>query len=201
MKQPIKIGILLFDDVEELDAVGPYQVFGTARSFLPEQFDVRFVAHRDAPVTCVNGMRLLPHSDFSSCGELNVLVIPGGRGTRIQSKDEELLEWIESTAEKCDWVASVCSGARITLAAGLAVGRRITTHKDVIEELRQLGTADVLDDVRFVKDGKFLHSAGISAGIDMSLWLLGELAGDPAVARKVQSHMEYFPAPPYAYEV
>jgi transcriptional regulator GlxA family with amidase domain len=195
-----RIGILVFDDVEELDAVGPYQVFGTARSEFPESFHVSLIAQSaEAPVRCVNGLRILPDHDFGTAPALDVLVIPGGIGTRRVAVDRHALEWIRATVRRCRWVASVCTGARITFAAGLADGKRITTHWSAIEELRATGRAQVLDDVRFVRDGNVIHSAGVSAGIDMALWLVGELAQDPLAARKVQKMLEYYPAPPYAY--
>ncbi|HYD99983.1 MAG TPA: DJ-1/PfpI family protein [Alphaproteobacteria bacterium] len=195
------VGILIFDGVEELDAVGPYEVFGVARGLRPDLFDVCLVAERAEPVECVNRMRILPHHGFADAPRLDVLVIPGGIGTRREAGNEALLHWVRETAARCAWVASVCSGARVTLASGLAAGRRITTHSGVVQELRDRGgAAAVLDDVRFVRDGNLVHSAGISAGIDMSLWLVGQIAGDPAVARAVRREMEYDPAPPYAYE-
>lgn len=194
------IGILLFDDVEELDAVGPYEVFGTARGMRPDLFEVFMVAERADPITCVNGLRILPHHGFADAPKLDVLLIPGGIGTRKQAGNETLVSWVKRTAEQCEWVTSVCTGTFVTLAAGLAAGKRVTSHWSVIEELRARGTAEILEDVRFVRDGGLIHSAGISAGIDMALWLVGQLAGDPALARAVQKEMEYYPAPPYAYD-
>lgn len=196
-----EIGIFVFNEVEELDAVGPYQVFGTANQERPDLFRARLVGETGEPIECVNGLRIVPHFSFADAPNFNVLVIPGGRGTRVQAQNQNVLEWVWSTAAKCEWVASVCSGARITLATGLADGKRITTHHGVIEELRAKGqAAEVLDDVRFVRDGKTIHSAGISAGIDMSLWLVGHLAAEPGFARLVQKEMEYYPAPPHAFE-
>lgn len=196
------VAILVFDDVEELDAVGPYQVFGTAASEFPELFNVFMVAGAaDVPVRCVNGLRLLPHCGLNDAPPIDLLIIPGGVGTRRLAADAGLVEWVRATAEQCQWVASVCTGARVTVAAGLADGKRITTHWSAIEEIRALGRAEVLADVRFVRDGNLVHSAGVSAGIDMALWMVGELAGDPQVARSVQKMLEYDPAPPYAYLV
>lgn len=196
-----RIGIVVFDDVEELDAVGPYEVFGVARGLRPESFELSLVAaDSSTPVRCVNGLRLLPDRGFDGDPSLDVLIIPGGVGTRKVAADEAFLTWIRTAAAGAQIVASVCTGARVTLAAGLAEGRRLTTHWSAVEELRADGrAAEVLDDVRFVRDGNIIHSAGVSAGIDMSLWLLGQLT-EPGFARQVQRVIEYQPAPPYAYD-
>lgn len=195
-----RIGILIFDDVEELDAIGPYQVFGTARSEFPESFEVSLIAGSGgSPVRCVNGLRILPDFDFGTAPDLDVLIIPGGIGSRRVAADGVALDWVRSTALRCRWIGSVCTGARVTLAAGLADGKRITTHWSAIEELRETGRTAVLENVRFVRDGNLIHSAGVSAGIDMALWLVGELKADPCAARSVQKILEYYPAPPYAY--
>lgn len=195
------VGILLFPDVEELDLVGPYQVFGAAHAAKPEAFDVFLVAaDASGPVRCVNGLRVLPDYDFASAPPIDLLLIPGGVGTRKVAKDEQSVDWVRTTAASARMVASVCTGARVTLAAGLAAGKRITTHWTAIEEMRVDGRAsEVLDDVRYVQDGHIVHSAGVSAGIDMSLWLLGEIV-DPAFARQIQKTIEYYPEPPYGDE-
>jgi len=197
----IRFGIMIFDDVEELDAVGPYEVFGVARSMRPEQFDVVLLAaDKSKPIKCVNGLRILADHSFVDAPDIDVLVIPGGVGTRRVAKDEAALDWVKSMSAKARITASVCTGARVTLASGLAHGRRITTHWGAIEEIKADGrAAEVLDNVRFVRDGSIIHSAGVSAGIDMSLWLIGQLA-EPALARDVQKMIEYQPAPPYAYD-
>lgn len=193
------VGILVFDDVEELDAVGPYEVFGVARALRPEAFDVFMVGSgRDRPVRCVNGLRILPDYGFADAPDIDLLLVPGGVGTRRAASDVPLLDWVRRTSAAATWTASVCTGARITLATGIAHGRRITSHWSAIAELRADGrAAEVLDDVRFVRDGQVVHSAGVSAGIDMSLWLVGELA-DPAFAREVTRMIQYEPEPPYA---
>ncbi|MCB0969837.1 MAG: DJ-1/PfpI family protein, partial [Ilumatobacter sp.] len=112
-----------------------------------------------------------------------------------------LLDWIARVAADCQWVTSVCTGALLLTAAGPAKGRRVTTHWAFVESLRARGeAAEVLADVRWVRDGNIVTAAGVSAGIDMALWLLGEWRG-PAFARRVQRAMEYHPAPPYAAHV
>jgi transcriptional regulator GlxA family with amidase domain len=129
-----------------------------------------------------------------------VLLVPGGGGSRAAAAEPRLIDWVQTQALGCRWVTSVCTGARVLAAAGLLDGKRITTYHDAIDELRDGGrVADVLAGVRYVRDGNVVTSAGVSAGIDMTLWLLGQLTS-PAFAREVQADIEYFPAPPYAAE-
>jgi transcriptional regulator GlxA family with amidase domain len=196
----LALGIFIFDDLEELDAVGPYEVFAAAAGMRAGFLDVFLVAETTQPVRCVNGMRIVPHYSFVTAPPIDILLIPGGVGTRAQAGRSQVIAWIGKTAAAARWVASVCSGARLTLATGLAAGKRITTHWSVIDELRRDGrAAEVLDNVRFVRDGNLVSAAGVSAGIDMALWLVGQLA-DPAFAREVQKYIEYYPAPPYTHE-
>lgn len=195
------IQIVVFNDVEELDAVGPYEVFGTARQLAPDSFDVSLVAETLEPVRCVNGLRLLPDVTFGDAAQPDVIVVPGGNGSRRQQHNSEMIQWVQRTAKHCHWVTSVCTGARILLQAGLCDDKRITSHRSAIDDLRdQQRAADVLDNVRFVRDGNLVTSEGVSAGIDMSLWLVGQTLSVP-FARDVQKELAYFPAPPYAFDV
>jgi transcriptional regulator GlxA family with amidase domain len=200
------IGILIFDDAEELDFVGPWEVFTminevSARTGKDRPHNVILVAERDAPVRCAKGMRVLPDVTTANCPKLDVLLIPGGQGTRREVKNEALLGWIAKTAAQCQWITSVCTGALLLTAAGPAKGKRVTTHWGFIETLRARGeAAEVLSHIRYVRDGNVVTAAGVSAGIDMALWLTGQMH-DAALARAVQRAMEYDPAPPYAAEV
>jgi transcriptional regulator GlxA family with amidase domain len=194
------IGILLFDDAEELDWAGPWEVFTMAVLGLPEA-RVLTVAERDAPVRCAKGLRVLPDYSFGREPALDVVVVPGGQGTRAEAENPVLLEWLRKTAEGCRWVASVCTGSLLLSAAGLTRGRRITTHWGFVPELRKRAPeAEVLERVRYVRDGNLVSAAGVSAGIDMALWLVGQL-WDVERARRTQRMMEYDPAPPYTAEV
>ena len=195
------IGIVLFNGVEELDAIGPWEVLRSAQLTPGGDLEVFTVAETRAAITCNKGLVLTPDRSFADTPALDVLLVPGGNGSRAVAEDETALAWIRAVAERAQWVTSVCTGARVLLAAGPARGKRITTYYDAIEELRESGLAgEVLSDVRFVRDGNLVTSAGVSAGIDMSLWLLGQLYR-PAFAREVQQGIEYFPAPPYSAEV
>jgi putative intracellular protease/amidase len=196
-----RIGILLFDGVEELDVVGPYEVFGWAGAVRKEFASVCTVAERDQTIRWHKGLRIIPDCDFDHAPEFDVLIVPGGAGTRREVSNARLISWVAAQAARSEWVAGICTGTRLLIAAGPARGKRVTTYFGAIDELRAQGQAgEVLDNVRFVRDGNLLTSAGVSAGIDMALWLVGELA-NPAFARSVQQGIEYFPAPPYAYSI
>ena len=191
------IAILLFDGVEELDAIGPWEVFRVAGE-RQAGLDCFTVAESAAPLTCANGLRLLPDHDLASAPDIDVIVVPGGRGTKGVLARPGLLEWIAATAAGCRWVTSVCTGAELLIAAGPARGKRVTTYHAAIPALRQAGGAgEVVDGERWVRDGNLVTAAGVSAGIDMALWLLGEMY-EPGFARQVQRDIEYDPQPPYA---
>ena len=200
------IGILVFDDAEELDFVGPWEVFTMAnevskRSGNSAPQRVLLVAEREAPVRCAKGMRVLPDVVLANCPQLDVLLVPGGQGTRREVENTALLAWIAKTAAGCQWITSVCTGALLLTAAGPARGKRVTTHWGYVSTLRERSeAAEVLENIRYVRDGNVVTAAGVSAGIDMALWLTGQLYGAD-FARKVQRAMEYDPAPPYAAEV
>lgn len=193
----MKIGILLFEGVEELDVVGPYEVFAWA-GVKREDFVTVFTVAQTADIVRFNkGMRVVPDYSFDNAPPLDVLLIPGGSGIMKQTSNEAILAYVREEAARCSWVTSVCTGTWLLAASGLAAKKRVTTYWGLTDELRKLdSTMKVLDDVRFVRDGNMVTSAGVSAGIDMALWLIGEWA-DPAFARSVQKGIEYFPAPPY----
>ncbi|MBV9992032.1 MAG: DJ-1/PfpI family protein [Alphaproteobacteria bacterium] len=198
----LRIGILVFDDAEELDFVGPWEVFTMANEMAKRMgreapHAVRLVAERDAPVRCAKGMRVLPDTTTGQCGALDVLLVPGGQGTRREVNNTALLEWIAATAATATWTTSVCTGALLLTAAGPAKGKRVTTHWAFVETLRARNEAsEVVANYRYVRDGNIVTAAGVSAGIDMALWLVGEWHGAD-FARTVQRGMEYDPAPPY----
>jgi transcriptional regulator GlxA family with amidase domain len=192
-------GIVLFEDAEELDFAGPWEVFTVARMLRPEDRVVTIAATRE-PVRAAKGLRVLPDHSFADAPQLDVLLVPGGQGTRREVGKAELIDWLRKAGASCTWVTSVCTGALLLHEAGFAKNRRVTTHWGFIEQLRARGEIEVLEKIRWVRDGNLVTSAGVSAGIDMALWLVGQIHG-PAIARQVQHIMEYEPAPPYAAEV
>ncbi len=194
----LEVGVVLFDDAEELDWAGPWEVLTGLR--VVGEANVFTVAERDQPIRCAKGLRVLPDRTFDEVDRLDVLLIPGGQGSRVELKNPAMLDWVRRVADGCQWVTSVCTGAAILAAAGLLEGRRATTHWGYIETLReQHPEIEVLERVRYVRDGHVVTAAGVSAGIDMSLWLVGQIHS-PEVARRVQHYIEYDPAPPYAAE-
>ena len=194
----ITTGILIFPDAEELDFVGPWEVFTMARFVKPDDRAV-LIAQTLEPVRCAKGMRVLPDHTLADAPELDVLLVPGGIGTRREVANGELIDWLRKTGARARWVTSVCTGSLLLHEAGFAQGKRITTHWGFVKTLRERG-AEVLEHVRYVRDGNLVTAAGVSAGIDMALWLLGQIHGVD-VARQVQRGMEYDPAPPYGAEV
>jgi transcriptional regulator GlxA family with amidase domain len=194
------IGILLFDDAEELDFVGPWEVFTMASADLPE-VRVLTLAERAGPIRCAKGLRVLPDLELAKAPELDCILVPGGQGTRREVENPLLLDWLAKAGARCRWVTSVCTGSLLLHASGLAKGRRITTHWAFVEALRSRAPdATVLDAVRYVRDGNVVTAAGVSAGIDMALWLVGQIWGVER-ARRTQRAMQYDPAPPYQAEV
>lgn len=194
------IGVVFFDDAEELDAIGPWEVFTMARH-LDESLKVVSVSETGGTVRCAKGLRIEMDHSFADAPPLDVLLLPGGMGTRREVDNPAMLAWIANVAPDCQWVTSVCTGSLLLTAAGPAAGKRVTTHWGFIEQLRARGeAAEVLEKVRYVRDGNVVTAAGVSAGIDMALWLVGQIY-DRATARRVQHLMEYDPAPPYTAEV
>ena len=200
------IGILIFDDAEELDFVGPYEVFTMSNEMYghtgkPKPDKVILISETGAPVTCAKGMRVEAHCSIADAPKLDVLLIPGGQGTRREALNQPLLDWVAKVSATCEWVTSVCTGSLVLAAAGPAKGKRVTTHWAFIETLRNMGLAsEVLEKVRYVRDGNLVTSAGVSAGIDMALWLTGQMHSEDH-ARLTQHGMQYDPAPPYAAAV
>ncbi|MBV8237021.1 MAG: DJ-1/PfpI family protein [Acidimicrobiia bacterium] len=190
-------GILLFDQAEELDFAGPLEVFGMA---CQDGDRVVTVAERSEPVRANLGLRVVPDHSVADAPPLDVLVVPGGFGTRREADNPVLLDWIKQVAAGCTWVTSVCTGSMLLEAAGVIDGRNVTTHWAMIDTFRSKDTVTVLDGRRYVRDGNVVTAAGVSAGIDMSLWVVGQLYGVEH-ARGVQRMMEYDPAPPYAADV
>lgn len=183
------IGSLLFDGVEEMDFVGPWEVF-TAACDQVSGTRVLTVAERTAPIRCEKGLRVIPDCSYRDCGSLDVVLVPGGSGARREIDNPVTVGWLGAAADGCTWLTSVCTGAFLLVGAGLATGRRITTHHDYLEALRVQGHASVVEGVRFVRDGNLVTAAGVMSGIDMAVWLVGELYG-AEVLQKTRSYLAY----------
>ena len=181
---PIQIvAILIFDDVEVLDFCGPFEVFSTARlagetNDEARLFEVVTIAEEARTIRCRGGLLVQPHHTIAAHPVLDILVIPGGWGTRRERRNDRLLDWIVDQDRSTKITASVCTGAFLLAERGLLDGRRATTHWASIEWMRQQ-YPDVLmvEDERVVDAGHIVTSAGVSAGIDMALHLVSRLHG------------------------
>jgi putative intracellular protease/amidase len=186
----MKIAIPIFDRVTALDAVGPYEVL----SRLPGA-DLKFVGFEPGPVKTDNRMLSLHvEAALEDFAEPDILVFPGGIGTRALMKDERMLDWVRQVHERTQWTTSVCTGALVLGAAGLLDGLEATTHWASLHVLERLGAKPT--GRRVVEQGKIITAAGVSSGIDMALRLAGHVAGDQ-VAQAIQLGIEYDPQPPY----
>ncbi len=189
-------GLLIFDGAEELDFTGPWEVF-TASSMLRDHADTAvLIAERPGAVRCAKGMRIVPDHTLDDHPPLDLLLVPGGMGTRREVSNPELIKWIAQVSAEATWVTSVCTGSLLLHEAGPARGRRVATHHAFEDTLQARGDVTVVRDARYVVDGNLVTSQGVSAGIDMALWLTGRIHGRDH-ARAVRRYIQYEPAPPY----
>jgi len=187
-----RFGIVLFPGVEELDFVGPWEMLRLWSLYADGPPECLLVGPTLAPVDCAKGMQVLPHTDLADCPALDALLVPGGKGTRELVHHAAPLDFVRRQAAGAQVVLSVCTGAFVLHAAGLLAGRSATTYWSLLPALRELGGVRVLEQ-RFVQDGNVWTSAGVSAGIDMMLAFIADVAGDDT-AGKVQLAAEYYPA-------
>ncbi|MGI9098219.1 MAG: DJ-1/PfpI family protein [Solirubrobacteraceae bacterium] len=194
---PRRIGILLFDDVEELDAVGPWEVLAYWTRHHPQDgWSVSCLSRDGRSVTAAKGLVLGAHLALDDAPRLDVLLHPGGHGTRRLLRDPAHLDWVRARRADVALMTSVCTGSLVYAAAGLLHGHPATTHWAAVDELRALDpTVQVRESDRWVDDGDIITSAGVSAGIDMALHLVARLAG-PDRARQVRRGIQYDPQPP-----
>jgi transcriptional regulator GlxA family with amidase domain len=190
------IAFLIFAGAEELDFVGPWEVLGYTARTEPDSCRVFTVAESAGEVCCAKGLRVLADHGFADCPAADVIVVPGGIGTRTEVDNPRLIEFLRRVGGACEVVTSVCTGSFLLERAGFLAGRRAVTHWASMDRLRALGTVDVVEQ-RVVDEGAVITAAGVSAGIDMALHLVGRLWG-PETARRVQKGIEYFPDPPFA---
>lgn len=191
------IGILLFADVEELDAVGPWEVLSYWTKNFPEDgYDVSCLSRQGGQVQCAKGLTVVAQHSYADAPPLEVLLYPGGQGTRPQLHDDVQLDWVRRQRDSVPLLTSVCTGSLVYAAAGLLRDRPATTHWRSLDKLLELDpTIQVRPDDRFVDDGDIVTAAGISAGIDMALHLVNRLASTDR-ARAVRRGIQYDPAPP-----
>jgi cyclohexyl-isocyanide hydratase len=185
----IRIGLLVFPLVQQLDLTGPYEVFAS----LPDA-EMHLPAAGLAPVVTATGLVLAPTVTLADCPQLDVLCIPGGVGVNALLRDADVLDFIRRQAAGARFVTSVCTGALVLGAAGLLRGKRATTHWAAHDLLAGFGAIPVR--ARVVRDGALVTGGGVTAGIDFALTLVAELAG-PAAAATIALQLEYAPAPPF----
>ena len=183
------LGILIFDHVEDLDFTGPLEVFGTTSHLKPDSLHPFTIQREGREVVTVNGLKVTPDYSFRNCPRLEILLVPGGIGTRTEMKDLETLEFVRHNASSCELILSVCTGALVLAAAGLLSGKRATTHWAALEELKAFPQITI-ERARYVRDGNIVTSAGVSAGIDMALYVTKELFGETTV-EAVARDLEY----------
>ncbi|PAY01882.1 glutamine amidotransferase [Pseudoalteromonas sp. HM-SA03] len=186
----MEVGIFIYDGAECLDFCGPLEVFNTAKRFIETPINVSLVAPSHIPVTSRGGMSVNPHYSIYSHPKFDLLIVVGGLHHQICG-DHNVLNWLAETANHTSQCASVCTGVFLYAEAGLIDGKRVTTHWQDIDDLReQYPSLEVVEDVRFIMDQNFTSSAGISAGIDMSLELVKKRFGQ-SIARKTATQMDY----------
>lgn len=191
MNQPINVAILIFNDAEILDFCGPYEVFGiTGGRNNTQPFKVYTVAAA-TPIIARNQLSINPQYTLENCPQPDILLIPGGYGTRQQMHNQTLIDWIKECSKQAELTLSVCTGALLLAKAGLLEHLAATTHHLAIDLLQQVApNTEIRANERFVDNGKIILSAGISAGIDMSLYVVAKLLGKKQ-AIETAEYMEY----------
>ncbi len=192
-----RVGIVLFENIEVLDLCGPFEVFSVTRldedkrREEPSPFEVVLVAEHPGPVTTAGGMQVIPHYTFAECPPLDILVVPGGWGTRKELNNPTMLDWLRRRAAEVETLTAVCTGSMLLGFAGLLNGLHATTHWRSLGWMRDSFPPVTVESAQHVvEDGRVLTSAGISAGIDMALRVVARSCGEE-VARATARHMEY----------
>lgn len=194
--KPLNVAIFIFNDAEVLDFAGPFEVFNVANTVAEQQlFNVFLVAESEQIIFAKNNFRVLPDYDFTEVPEADILIVPGGNGRKIQMHHVPVLNWIKHEAGKASMVLSVCTGSFILGNAGLLNNLAATTHHGSYDEFeKEFPTTQLIRGVKYVDNGKVITAGGISAGIDMSIMVVGKIHGNE-MAQKVAERMEYSMAP------
>ena len=195
----INVGILIFDEVEVLDFAGPYEVFsrtrllkgaGSRRSDDSAPFNPFTISIDKKPVTATGGLKIISDYTIKDCPKIEILIIPGGFGTRTLLNNESLLSWIKSIADQATTTSSVCTGSLLLAKAGLLEGKRATTHWGAIEALKSISKDIKVVNIRRIVNDEIITSAGVSSGIDMAFMLVENLYGEQ-VASDTAKYIEF----------
>ena len=184
----ISIGILIFPEAEELDFVGPFEVLSYANKITPDSVKLTLLATNRDPVTAANGLRVIPDQTLQACPQLDILVLPGGKGRLAAMKNPEIIAFIRQQEPRLQFLASVCTGAFLLAAAGFLTGQSATTHHAAFDELAAYGVR--VQTAKVVRAGNIVTAGGISSGLEMSFWLLRETLGSE-LAREAARRIEY----------
>jgi transcriptional regulator GlxA family with amidase domain len=197
MADPKRIAVFVFPDVEELDFAGPWEVLSSwARGWPDDGVECFTLARELGELRCAKGLRIVPDHDWRSAPAFDLLILPGGRGTRPMLADLSMIAWVRELADHGVTIASVCTGALVLAKAGLLDGKPATTHHGSLALLRELGREiDVQPEARFVDNGSILTASGVSAGIDLALHLIVRMHSVDR-ARQLRRHIQYDPSPP-----
>lgn len=189
---PRNVAIMLFENVEVLDFAGPFEVFHvTAKFNEPTPFNVYTIAEAPGPISARGGLSVNPHYTLADAPQADILLIPGGRGTRALLVKPEIITWVQDQAQQVELLLSVCTGSLVLGKAGLLEGLRATTHHTTFDDLQALAPTATIDrQARYVDNGRIITSGGISAGIDMALYVAARLLGPDAIQPTLKE-MEY----------
>ena len=194
MERARNVAVLIYEKVDLLDIAGPFDVFAVSSNW-GKDFNVYTVGEEQRPVKTVSGLTLYPKYSFDNCPVADILIVPGGVGSRTEMNNELITTWIRATANRAEHVLSVCTGALFLAKANLLDGLRVTTNRNAFDLLREIAppSALIVEEVRYVDNGKIVMSAGVTAGFDAALHLVARLFGEEralATALKIEYHWQ-----------
>ncbi|WP_063795691.1 GNAT family N-acetyltransferase [Paenibacillus sp. Soil750] len=192
MERARNVAVLIYEKVDLLDTAGPFDVFGVSSNW-GKDFKVYTVGEKQSPVNTVSGLTIQPKYSFDNCPLPDILIVPGGLGSRTEMNNATITSWINQTAASAEIVLSVCTGALLLAKANILDGLRVTTNRNAFDLLREIAppSAEIVEDVRYVDNGKIVMSAGVTAGFDAVLYVVARLFGEKralATAAKIEYH-------------
>ena len=187
----MNFAFLAFKEFEELDLIGPWEFISAGCHMKALEGEAFVVAETEQTIRCNKGLQIIPHYSFETCPEFEYILVPGGWGTRAEAKNPVLLDFLKTRSANCKAVLSVCTGAFLLAEVGLLEGKRATTHWGSLDRLREFGGIEVIEE-RYTRDENVWCSAGVSAGMDMTLAFINGAFGEET-AEKIQFYTEYYP--------